>query len=362
MTRTHLTRRAVLRTGAALGGAGSLSAVASAADGDSVVVVDGDTGERVWYNLVVSGEITGRATAMDASKNDSDWVESASGAGGYVQGWRDAYAFTGDLLGVWTSGDDADVDFFVDGRHVDPDPLSVVSIRNDDAATRVSYELSTTGPLTSSAARGASVDDGDAVSESSASGFVVAGTDSYAFVGDVENLTADGGLSVVVDGENVGYDGSWPPESDSGSGGSGGSDSFRAQLERRIHEEVNARRREAGVAEVGYGDELAAAAREHSEDMVERGYFSHTAPGDDGFADHYRDEGVDCSALGENILYRSLRSDDVGAVAATVVEQWMNSSGHRENILRASWSVEGIGVARTDDDVLYATEGFASGC
>ncbi|EJN58788.1 CAP domain-containing protein [Halogranum rubrum] len=360
MTRTHYTRRTFVRTATALSGVAGLSSLAAADHDESVVVVDGTASDDLqWYNLAVTGEITGKSNASGASTNDSDWLESTAVAGGYVRGGKDAYSFTGDLVGFWS---DENPEVYVDGSRVDPDPLRMISIRKDDPASSVSYELTTSGLLSSSAANGASIDGGDRVSGGRATGYVVNGTDSYAFSGDIEDLTADGGLSVVVDGETVGYEGEWPPQS-SGSDGSGSDpDSFVARLERRIHEKVNARRRANGVSELGYDADLAAAARAHSQDMVDRDFFSHTAPGDDSFADHYTDEGVSCRALGENILYRSLRDDDVDTVAENVVTQWMNSSGHRANILRDSWQVEGLGAVVSDDDLLYVTEGFGSGC
>lgn len=364
MTRTHYTRRTVVRAATALSGVAGLSSLAAADHDESVVVVNGTVNDDLqWYNLAVTGEITGKSTASGASKNDSDWLESTAVAGGYVRGGKDAYRFTGDLIGLWS---DESPEVYVDGSRVDPDPLRMISIRKDDPDSTVSYELTASGPLSSSAANGASIDGGDRVYGGRATGYVKSGTDSYAFSGDIENLTADGGLSVVVDGETVGYEGEWPPQSGGGDGSDGSDDSepdsFVARLEQRIHEKVNARRRANGVGEIGYDADLAAAARAHSQDMVDRDFFSHTAPGDDSFADHYTDEGVSCRALGENILYRSLRAADVDTVAENVVTQWMNSSGHRANILRDSWRVEGLGAVVSDDDLLYVTEGFGSGC
>lgn len=369
MTRKHLTRRTFVQTATALTGVAGFSSLAAADHDESIVVVDGTASDDLqWYNLAVTGEITGRSTEYDASKNDSDWLESTSVAGGYVRGGKDAYTFTGDLVGLWS---DKNPDVFVDGSRVDPDPLRMVSIQKDDSASRVDYELSVSGLLSSSAANDASIDGGDRVSGGYARGYVKGGTDSYAFSGDIEDLSSAGGLSVVVDGERVGYEGEWPPQSDSdggssgsGSGDDGGSepDSFVGKLEQRIHEKVNARRRANGLAEVGYDTTLADAARAHSQDMVDRDFFSHVAPGDSSFADHYEDEGVSCSSLGENILYRSLRSQDVDTVAENVVTQWMNSSGHRANILDDGWLVEGLGAVVTSDDVLYVTQGFGSGC
>lgn len=129
-------------------------------------------------------------------------------------------------------------------------------------------------------------------------------------------------------------------------------------IERAIHAEVNERRSARGLPALAYNERLASDARGHSRAMANRGFFSHTAPGESSFADHY-DAG--CSGLAENIAYRTTRSEDAQSIAANVVDQWMGSSGHRRNIL-GEYATEGVGVALTSDGVLYATQAFGSGC
>lgn len=131
------------------------------------------------------------------------------------------------------------------------------------------------------------------------------------------------------------------------------------EVERAIHAEVNRRRESWGLAPLAYNPDVAAAARAYSRRMAAEGFFSHTPPDADSFAAHYRDDGVDCRRLGENILYRTRRAESPEAVAENVVDQWMASAGHRDNIM-GDWRSEGVGVAVTGDGVLYATQGFAS--
>ena len=45
-------------------------------------------------------------------------------------------------------------------------------------------------------------------------------------------------------------------------------------------------------------------------------------------------------------------------LANLVVDGWMDSPGHRENILNSSYDVEGIGVAINDDEEVYVTQNF----
>ncbi|WP_101295090.1 CAP domain-containing protein [Halegenticoccus soli] len=155
----------------------------------------------------------------------------------------------------------------------------------------------------------------------------------------------------------------------------------RTALEYAIHAEVNDRRTERGLDPVAFDPELREVARYHSEDMAERGYFAHVSPEGEDLSDRYEKFGYECrvrvSGLkyatgGENIAknYRGAPVATDGGVeryeteeelAAAIVEGWMNSPSHRENLLQPYWENEGIGVAVTTEDgrtAVYATQNF----
>ncbi|MDT4987245.1 MAG: hypothetical protein QOI74_1339 [Micromonosporaceae bacterium] len=96
---------------------------------------------------------------------------------------------------------------------------------------------------------------------------------------------------------------------------------------------------------------LRTVARAHSADMVARNYFSHTSPDGVTFAVRIRSTGYTL-AYAENIAwgYRS---------AADVVDGWMNSPGHRRNILNCAYNRAGLGVAYGSDGSPYYTQDFA---
>jgi uncharacterized protein YkwD len=99
---------------------------------------------------------------------------------------------------------------------------------------------------------------------------------------------------------------------------------------------VNAERASHGCRALVADAGLAAVARAHSADMRDRGYFDHTnRAGQDPFD---RAEAAGLSARAENI---ARGQDD----AAAVMKSWMNSSGHRANILNCSLTKLGVGVA-----------------
>ncbi len=101
---------------------------------------------------------------------------------------------------------------------------------------------------------------------------------------------------------------------------------------------VNARRGEVGCRPLVADATLTAVARAHSTDMVARGFFSHTNPDGLGPFDRMRAAGYDGRLMGENIAAGY-------PTAAAVMDAWMNSTGHRANILTCGYTQIGIGEA-----------------
>lgn len=116
---------------------------------------------------------------------------------------------------------------------------------------------------------------------------------------------------------------------------------------------VNAERATAGCPALNGDDRLARAARKHSEDMAARNYFDHTTPEGVSFATRISDEGYRWGGAAENIA-KGQRTP------ADVMRSWMNSSGHRANILNCGLRDLGVGVAADADGTLVWTQDFAS--
>jgi len=141
-------------------------------------------------------------------------------------------------------------------------------------------------------------------------------------------------------------------------------------IERLIHEEVNEERAAAGLDRLSTDDDLQRVARNHSADMVADGYVGHESP--DGVTPADRLAAAGCRAGGENVAQswidepvavdgETIVAEDEAAVAAHLVDRWMASPGHRENILRESFAESGVGVIVTDDNRVYATQKFCVG-
>jgi len=109
---------------------------------------------------------------------------------------------------------------------------------------------------------------------------------------------------------------------------------------------LNQQRKRHGRRALKSNRPLARAARKHASDMVERKYFSHTAPGGVSFVDRImRQDYVDPGegwTLGENLAWGSYQL----GTPKSIVRSWMHSPGHRANILNRRFREIGIGVSR----------------
>ncbi|KIF05585.1 SCP-like extracellular, partial [Streptomyces sp. RSD-27] len=99
---------------------------------------------------------------------------------------------------------------------------------------------------------------------------------------------------------------------------------------------VNQERAQAGCVPVRANPPLAGLAAAFSKDMAARGFFDHTDP--DGNTPWQRAQNAGISGLGGENIARG-QGD-----AKTVMESWMNSPGHRANILNCEFRTLGVGV------------------
>jgi len=81
-------------------------------------------------------------------------------------------------------------------------------------------------------------------------------------------------------------------------------------------------------------------AQAHSQDMVDRGFFSHTNPDGESPFDRLAEAGIAYAAAGENIAYGY-------STASSVLAAWLGSSGHRANIEYAGYTHHGVGLVGT---------------
>lgn len=122
-------------------------------------------------------------------------------------------------------------------------------------------------------------------------------------------------------------------------GNSGGSKAITSDMnvdEQEVFDLINRHRTDSGLAALKSDPEVQRIARIKAKEMVDSNYFSHTSPTYGSPFDMLKKFGVPYKSAGENIAGNSSNSEAVIA--------WMNSSGHRANILNSSYNYTGIGV------------------
>jgi len=154
--------------------------------------------------------------------------------------------------------------------------------------------------------------------------------------------------SGVRDANTPGYSGGPGGGLPGGGGNPGGDVGNAGASESEVFDLVNQEREAAGVNPLSWSDALYEMAKAHSNDMCDRGFFSHVNP-----------EGEDPSARGQaghagsytftpcvpSPFYGVAENIAMGySTAAQVMEGWMNSPGHRANILNGGYTHIGVGV------------------
>ena len=140
--------------------------------------------------------------------------------------------------------------------------------------------------------------------------------------------------------------------SDSNNSGSTnqGSTSFAA-YQQEVVNLVNKERAKYGLSALKSNSSLANVATIKSQDMVNKNYFSHTSPTYGSPFDMMKQFGISYKTAGENIAMGQKTPSEV-------VTAWMNSEGHRKNILSSSFTQIGVGVAKNANGQLYWTQMF----
>ena len=118
--------------------------------------------------------------------------------------------------------------------------------------------------------------------------------------------------------------------------------------ENKVLELVNVERQKAGLKPLAMDESLRNVARKKSEDMQAKKYFSHTSPTYGSPFDMMKQFGITYKSAGENIAMGQKTPEEV-------VTAWMNSPGHRANILKTSFTHLGVGYVASGN---YWTQMF----
>ncbi|WGG43856.1 CAP domain-containing protein [Rossellomorea sp. DA94] len=121
-----------------------------------------------------------------------------------------------------------------------------------------------------------------------------------------------------------------------------------SQFEQKVVELTNQERAKQGLPALKVDAELSKVAREKSRDMQANNYFSHTSPTYGSPFDMMKQFGIEYSSAGENIAMGQQTPEEV-------VQAWMNSEGHRKNIMSSNYTHIGVGYVENGN---YWTQQF----
>ncbi|MCL2096672.1 MAG: CAP domain-containing protein [Oscillospiraceae bacterium] len=124
-----------------------------------------------------------------------------------------------------------------------------------------------------------------------------------------------------------------------------------ASLEDEVIRLVNIERAKNGLPALAKNWEVARVARIKSQDMIDNRYFAHNSPAYGSPFRMLEDFGLKFSSAAENIAYGQKTASDV-------MNSWLNSPGHRANILSRTVTQIGVGAAKTSNGTLYWTQMF----
>lgn len=125
-------------------------------------------------------------------------------------------------------------------------------------------------------------------------------------------------------------------------------------LENEVIRLVNIEREKAGINALIQNRELMKVARMKSQDFIDKNYFSHTSPTYGTVSNMLETFGIPFTAVAENIANGQRNAEEV-------MNSWMNSPGHRANILSSTYNQIGVGVARDSNGKLFWTQIFIKG-
>ena len=149
---------------------------------------------------------------------------------------------------------------------------------------------------------------------------------------------ANGGTDNTDNNVNGGTNNSTGGSTNGGETNSGSHDSSVSSYASQVADIVNQERAAKGLSSLSYDSSLARLAQLKAEDMAKNNYFSHQSPTYGSAFDMMKTYGVSYRSAGENIA-RGQKTP------SAVMDSWMNSSGHKANILSTSYSSIGVGYA-----------------
>ena len=124
-----------------------------------------------------------------------------------------------------------------------------------------------------------------------------------------------------------------------------------SSYQQQVLDLVNAERTKRGISALTLDSNISNVATKKSQDMVNKNYFDHTSPTYGSPFDMMKQFGISYRTAGENIAKGQKTPQEV-------VTAWMNSEGHRKNILNPNFTNLGVGIAKDSKGTTYWTQMF----
>lgn len=133
---------------------------------------------------------------------------------------------------------------------------------------------------------------------------------------------------------------------------------FVTQVEQEVLRLTNVQRAQNGLAPLAADAPLASIARAHSADMLAKNYFTHNDLTGCSASCRMTNAGYAWQAMAENIHAMWGYTMSPSETANKIVTDWMNSPGHRANILNGTYTRAGVGIAQ-QETTIYSTTDYA---
>lgn len=130
-------------------------------------------------------------------------------------------------------------------------------------------------------------------------------------------------------------------------------DSSPSSLVELLHSLTNQSREQNDLTALVFDTRLSELAKRRSEEMIRLRYFSHTSPSGCDLKCRLEDSDYMTLTWGENLAestsYQMMSQDEL---AKMFTQKWLQSAGHRDNLLSAKFTHQGIGVAKTANRIV----------
>ena len=125
-------------------------------------------------------------------------------------------------------------------------------------------------------------------------------------------------------------------------------------IELEVQQEVNQVREIAKIPQLNWDEKLATEARRHAKNMAVRDFFSHTDPALGDVNNRLDRSGIEWMRCAENLFLERGFSNP----AKRAVQTWLDSPGHRKNMLDSKFSETGVGIAVRKDKTIVVVQEY----